>query len=171
MIITSGLQVNNMLILIEGCDGSGKTTLCKALGKYNFNVFPSIPRGESDSGELWYNLAYVNKLRRHTNIMDRSFISDLVYRTYDNDKAEFGIEKMLAILSHDCKIVYCKTDTCYEDSIARGEDNIVTKEASDKIQNIYDTYMTMFEKFTHVPVIHYNWKTDSLENLVKLIRK
>ena len=48
-----------MLILLEGADGSGKTTLCKQLKEFGFNVEPTVSRSETNPYEQWIKL--INK--------------------------------------------------------------------------------------------------------------
>ena len=66
-------------------------------------------------------------------------------------------------------IVYCKTDTQYEDSISRGEDNITNKDDANDIRNLYDVMMRIFVK-ENVPLTVYNWKEQNVFNVLDFIK-
>ena len=69
-----------MLILLEGVDGSGKTTLFKQLQDKGINTEKSIGRKEPFQYYKW--LAISSK--RGPFVVDRSFLTELVYRTVDD---------------------------------------------------------------------------------------
>ena len=158
-----------MLVLVEGGDGSGKTTLVNsicAICEYNKL---QIERFEPKQKLKYMNAAWSPEI----NVADRSFISELVYRLCDDeDVYEWNLINIAEVLCEsDIILVYCETDTQYEDSMARGEDNITTKKQSDKIKKMYNTIIKLLEKFTEVPIYRYNWKTDEPVNVIKFIMK
>lgn len=160
-----------MLILVEGADGSGKTKLVENLKKRGFKVEPTIPRNLSSQGMRWNFLCLKScELGRRHIIVDRSFISELVYRTFDGGKPYMSIADMGQCLRL-CKIIYCETDTQYKDSMNRGEDNIVDEVSADKIKRLYRFYINMFQQFDKVPVFVYNWKKTDISEVSDFIKK
>lgn len=159
-----------MLILVEGADGSGKTTLVESLRKRGFKVVKPIDRELSSQDVRWTYLCLDSVQGGMTNhIVDRSFISELVYRTFDGKEPTISLISICILLKH-CKIIYCKTDSQYEDSIARGEDNITTKEASEQISKLYDLFIEMFKQFEKVPVFYYDWRRSNLDEVSVFIK-
>lgn len=156
-----------MLILLEGADGSGKTTLCKQLKEFGFAIEQPIDRLERFPYSKWSALTQ----KRDVTVVDRSFITELVYRTIDGKpRGTMMFREMCDVLSA-CKIVLCETDSAFEDSMARGEDNITNKETSKQIQHIYQVITAMLSKFTNVKVFTYDWKHQTVKDVLNFIYK
>jgi len=63
-----------MIIIIEGCDGTGKTTLAHLLGKiYNLDIIHGGPFDPQDY------LFYKQMLRKERAVWDRHFLSEYIY--------------------------------------------------------------------------------------------
>lgn len=153
-----------MLVLLEGADGSGKTTLCKQLKEFGFNVADPVNRDETNLYEQWLKL-----INKGDAIIDRSFITELVYRTVDGkETGDLNLEQMCYLLKY-CKVILCETDSAFEDSIKRGEDNITDKETATKIKDAYKLILTMLGKFTKAEVFTYNWKKQKFNEVIKFI--
>ena len=160
-----------MLILVEGADGSGKTKLVENLARRGFKVEPTIPNNLSNQGMRWNFMCLKScEIGRRHIIVDRSFISELVYRTFDGGKPYMSIADMAQCLKL-CKIIYCETDTQFDDSIKRGEDNIVDRQSAEQIKRLYRFYINMFQQFDKVPVFRYNWKRTDIADVSEFIRK
>lgn len=154
-----------MLILLEGVDGSGKTTLCKQLHERGVKVERSIDRKEPFQHYKWLSIA----TKRGPSIVDRSFLSELAYRLVDDEPVmKMSLENMLSVLKH-CKIVFCDTDSAYEDSMKRGEDNITDRQKSERIRQTYRTLMSMLSKFADVKILTYDWKHQNVDDVIKFI--
>lgn len=161
-----------MLVILEGADGSGKTTLLKQLLEkgYTCKKFLYNKNNKDSKKVAQLYLEYIRK--DEITVVDRSFISDIVYRCNDdNPPRDFSADKAIYILNAACKIVYCKTDTQYEDSIARGEDNITLKEKAEQISKSYDLFMTFFRKYTNVKIFEYDWHNKRVDDVVKFIQE
>ena len=156
-----------MIILVEGADGSGKTTLCEQLCKYT--NFERLDVEQDNQQDIQYLLA---KFSNTYYVCDRSFISDLVYRLHDGKpRRGMGLREMSYICSETgVIIVHCKSGTEYEDSMSRGEDNITIKTDSDDIVAIYDKIISMFNIFSSVPVIKYNWRIDNINDVINFVK-
>lgn len=156
-----------MLIIIEGVDGSGKSTLAKKLEKdLGYKVLPVIPL--KPGHELVWDF-FINS--DDIYISDRSFITDLVYRSFDNKGRNFKPENINRwLMSKKLLIIHCDTDTSFEDSIKRGEDNITKKEHHHNIKEMYKYYLLHVNEYLETVVIKYDWKTDKYKELLKLVK-
>ena len=155
-----------MLILVEGADGSGKTTLVNQLNKY----FPTmrINRGNNHIKELYDNLTCMNE----DIVLDRSFITDVVYRlALDDGIGTDGINMFyMDCILRDSIVIYCKTVTQFDDAKSRGEDNITDLKTAQKISRYYDGVMKFINTRTSTHVIKYDWHFDTVEELVSTIK-
>lgn len=156
------------IIILEGGDGSGKTTLAKQLVdagaeyvKFDRNI---------DNMYREYSNLLLKSLHDYV-VLDRSFITDIVYRLHDDKKPDnMNLQQMLYIIqSKSVVIIHCETDTSYEDSMRRGEDNITDKQDADAIKILYNVIIKMFEKYTKVPVFKYNWQKQKPIEVIKFI--
>lgn len=153
-----------MIVLIEGVDGSGKTTLCNQL---RFEGYTPLSIQQDDVQYFNYK-RYASE--KHVYICDRSFLSDLVYRLEDGKERQgMSLGLMLDILKNGVKVIFCHSDTAYIDSMKRGENNITSKCRNDGIDNLYNILYRMLKIFTDVPVIDYNWRKDNLSDVIKFI--
>ena len=156
-----------MIVIVEGVDGSGKSTLCKKLVDLGYDQ--SIITGGPTEYKRYKNLA--DNYKRSVVIMDRSFITDMVYRSLDlNERRGMDLYEMVNILKTDVKIIHCKSETSYEDSMLRGEDNITSRQRSDIIKNTYDIIISMLKVFTKVEVMNYNWRTNNIGKVIEFIK-
>ena len=155
-----------MITIIEGADGSGKSTLCEQLIERGYTL---ITFKEIENVEEWlYSLSIFN----NTNvIVDRSFISDIVYRLWDNKpRRGMNLHTMCLILSQ-VKIVHCESGTEYNDSMQRGETLVTEKIHSDTIKAYYNIIMNLFDKFLGAKICKYNWHEDDINKVIKFIEE
>ena len=156
-----------MIVLVEGVDGSGKTTLCSELRQYGY-VFTEILQSDKQYGE------YIKCARSDTvHICDRSFLSDLAYRLADGkSRRGMDLHSMMNILfENGVKVIFCHTDSAYEDAMKRGEDDITSECVHNEINHIYNLIFRMLKIFTKTEVDDYNWKTDKLSDVIKFIER
>lgn len=155
-----------MLVILEGGDGSGKTTLFKSLLKQG-----GIQGNISRNDDMAYERYIGYHITKDIIVCDRSFITDLVYRLNDDKEPEqMDLYLMADILtSRPTVIVHCETDTSFEDGMKRGEDNITDKLLADKIKDTYRIVMKMISKFTNAFVIKYDWHTDDVNEVIRFI--
>ena len=155
-----------MIILIEGVDGSGKTTLVKELSDAGYKT-ASIESSEKD----FYDWCDLN-MEDDIVVTDRSFISDLVYRIVDGkERRGMDLYNMALLLDDKCKIVFCESGTEYDDSIKRGEDNIRDRYVSQRLKETYRTVKEMVRIFTSTEVFTYNWREMNLSDVIKFIEE
>ena len=154
-----------MLVILEGVDGSGKTTLCNQLKEKGIPTVTAVDRFSKFPYYEWLKLVYENTI----SVVDRSFITELVYRTVDGkNSGTMKLEDMCKILS-SCKVILCETDTAFEDSMSRGEDNITDEKTSKQIQLTYRIITTMLSKFTSVKTFTYDWKHQTVDDVINFI--
>lgn len=158
------LRGYNMLIIVEGVDGTGKSTLVNDLAE-RFYTPVRTAKGENRTYREYLNMEY----SKEKFVMDRSFISDFVYRTVDDlDVDDIDLISGVSILE-DCTVIYCDTKKSFKNSILRGEDNIVDKRTHNKIKQAYNVFMTIVEKFTKCNVIRYDFTKQSVNDLLKIL--
>ncbi len=148
-----------IVVIIEGVDCSGKTTLIEHLRKVIRGLFwkvTDIPKIGIDADRekikkyYWAMLAIMEHYSTINWIIDRFFPSELVYskvkRQYEaSDDLEFGdIERELKTRKH--LVVYCDPglETVVERLGTRGDDYIVSGE----LKELYERYDDMYEKLT-----------------------
>lgn len=135
-----------MIYILEGVDGTGKTTLskklCANLGLSYMHF--SAPETHADIRTM-YDM-YLNILLTNDNILlDRSWISDYVYGTaYRKFPALSGIER--DVLEHIClakglKVIFCTDEAnVIADRIkARGDDEHILPKI-EEMQKLYAHY-------------------------------
>ena len=163
-----------MFIILEGVDGTGKSTLCKKLTDLGvYDVIP--PRSDVvNNFQQWCSLIDIGKTI--DVVVDRSFISDLVYRL--SDDKEVGtlnlVSMSLLIASKGIVIIHCNTEKAFYYAKQRGEDNITDENLHKTISKNYETIMTIFKKFTDAKVLTYDWTKegdfDKIVNYIKEVR-
>ena len=131
-----------MIVIVEGVDGSGKSTLCKQLSDRKYDQ--AVINGGNTEFERYKNLK--SSYKNDVVILDRSFITDLVYRSIDK-KSRRGMDlyEICNICKSDVKIIYCNSGSEFEDSMTRGENIVTTSELSNKIKNCYDIIESEFK--------------------------
>lgn len=153
-----------MLILVEGADGSGKSELVKQLNKLGFKTMLAPDRNGDARKIQWERLC----LEYDNLVVERSFISELVYRTFDTETPAFTLQDIVRWIPY-CKVIYCETSRQFDDSMARGETNIVTRSDNDELCNLYRFYLKMFEQFAGTKVFFYDWYVQNIYDVVEFI--
>lgn len=154
-----------MIVFVEGADGSGKSTLVGELSK-NYPIIYVSRKSQNDWTQIWIELQ--KAAVSHVIVADRCFISDYVYRLNDGEKGDYNIYSVLALLKCAC-VIYCKTDTQFDDAMERGEDNITQRSVADDISNLYDVVMRILKK-EGVNVMNYNWKEQNVDDVLNFIK-
>lgn len=146
-----------MIVVLEGPDGSGKTTLGKKLSEalgYPMTHF-SYPKTHEEQAELFGT--YWKFLEEHDNaIVDRMWYSTMVYGPIMRDTSEISMRQSMLMEAtfHDkLVVIYCTgdADTLWERCKERGEDYIPTRDVFDAIYEAYNFIMYMTE---HLIPIH-----------------
>ena len=84
-----------MRFIVEGCDGTGKSTFAKKLAKnmgYTYVYFPRPDPITSAKSSVWvdeaYNYYHDYIIRLDNVVLDRSFLSTIVYAGLVDDQQE-----------------------------------------------------------------------------------
>lgn len=154
-----------MLVFVEGVDGSGKTKLVSKLELAGFKVFDAIDRDIPYQYYEWQRLIDQSSLINKVCLVDRSPISELVYRLFDNKEVNISLKSITNLLEENVKIIYCKQPASFDDALKRGEDNIVNRELHSNIEIVYDVIMSMIDKFTDCKILKYNWREDEIKKV------
>lgn len=160
-----------MLVLVEGPDGTGKTTLVNKLcNVYGYRKVepPTAKESQADFLEEWENLDELGK----TFILDRSFISEFVYRLFDENYCCISLDDTFRLLSDDgCKVIYCNADNGFELATARGEDNITNKKDWLTIKSIYDVLFKIAKTHLSTDIMEYDLQTTPTVDVIRFINK
>lgn len=145
-----------MLVIFEGADGSGKSYLIKKMLELNPSyVQLDLPsRTSPDVVREWERIKELSKTQ--TVLMDRSCLSELVYRSVLKDHSlNMSIAEILnSIDTPNTVIVHCESNTSFEDSMTRGEDYITDGDVHKLLQYNYGQLMVLLSH--RYPVIYYN---------------
>lgn len=159
-----------MIVLIEGNEGTGKTTLINELSKQIPFAIVKYPKEFKDTFNLLETFAVSDRLF----VLDRSFVSDIVYRRLDHQKGQMNLEQ-IGRLCEDrkdrMKIVFCNHDKAFENAMRRGEDNIKVESVHKLLDNEFYSVKNLLRCFTDIETFDYNYDYTSVEDVLKFIRR
>lgn len=157
-----------MLILVEGADGSGKSYLVNQLYEKGFAIQKVQLHQNFDFRCAANHCCYAD-----INLVeDRSPITDIVYRIFDEQKPDRteNIDSILEwVRRFGVKIIYCKTKSSYTDSIRRGEENITSFQDHCEISKIYDIVMAIIKRDYPSKVFEYDHSKQNINDVLKFI--
>ena len=151
-----------MIIIIEGPDGSGKTTLAEKLSKQTKwpIVHRSQPKTEEEKACMMQS--YLEVIKQGKNcIFDRCWYSEMAYGPTMRDESVISYPEMYhlekALAKHGAIIIYCtdKPDILWKRCQRRGEDYIKFKADFVDICEAYDDIMNAPHL---VPVVKYGYE-------------
>lgn len=166
-----------MLVIFEGVDGSGKTTVIKKL-KEKFGWEEIIWPGKQENPTKFIKMVkkftedHVVEINdNRVYLMDRGGVGEILYGTLENRLSSTTpiAYKPLVDLWEKCVFVYCRNDNAYDNAIRRGEDGITKKE---EIHGIISSayHEAMGYMISDGNSIYYNYENDdAFENLVSEI--
>lgn len=152
-----------MIIIIEGADGSGKTTLANKLSAQTGYPLIHMSQPKDAVEEQRMFIEYKDLICQNKNIiLDRCWYSEMAYGPLMRGRSAISYPMMFAlegILSRKgALLIYCKTDPKkqFDNARKRGEDFITT----------YDTFQAIYEMFEEImgvphsiPVVTYDYKS------------
>lgn len=165
-----------MMIIVEGIDGSGKTTLVEYLaGRFNLQVDKSPGPVEFGRYRDWIDSTIRREKAGEKWIYDRhAFFSEQVYsilRKENNHRVNSSvtISQMRALINCNPTVIYCRP---FEETILNG---LLDREQMDGVPDYweellhrYDVLMREMEQYFNV--IYYNWEVTPVEILVDKAR-
>ncbi len=157
-----------MLIIVEGNEGTGKTTLINEIIKKLPCVVVKYPKEVKNTRLLLEKLIYSGQ----TVICDRSFITDIVYRLWDKKSPQMSLYDISALLhnySESIKVIFCENKNSFNNSQIRGEDFITDKKVYNEINENFARIKTLLELFTEVKIYNYDYEYDNVDNVINFI--
>lgn len=152
-----------MLIIFEGPDGSGKSTLqdkvCEIMQKYspaikvlNNAEWLILTHPKSDTRvnerELYKQLKRMATCKDTVYLVNRGPISDIIYRIFDNYSTVTTFPKLLDFIvkyQRQIIIVYCNSKIAEQKMLERGDENPVAISRHKEISKIYDLLMSIID--------------------------
>ena len=151
-----------MIIILEGPDGGGKSTLAQKLSRQT--GWPvehrSKPNSEEEKARMMGEYVQLAKSSRNV-ILDRCWYSEMVYGRVMRDQAYidypqmYELERLLA--NHGAIIIYCTGPKAalWKRCTSRGEEYITSRDSFNAICDEYDKLMQCPHQ---VPVVEYTYK-------------
>lgn len=156
-----------MLIIIEGADGTGKTTLVEKLRSEGY-VSVCIPKNTFCIYSVYKQLIYNSTATNF--VIDRSFITDIVYRLVLDGQPSFNLYEISCLLSENMKIIYCTNDNSFNYAKERGENLICKRETHDKICKVYEYVMKFISIFADKKILKYDFEKTNFEDVLRFIK-
>lgn len=155
-----------MRIILEGCDGVGKTTLAKILAeKYNLDICHCTQRDAAD-----YSF-YKETTRKDDIIWDRHTIGELIYPEIFGRKQQIGIEDARLVMHYfkeqggKAFVLTADDEIIKQRLLARGTEDYRIIRDCERINHLFKMYADAF----CIPVIDTMRMT--LEDIFNLIEK
>lgn len=157
-----------MLVVIEGADGTGKTTLAKKLQSEGY-VSVCIPKNTPCIYSVYMQLICNSAITNF--VIDRSFITDFVYRFVLGGQPSFNLDEFTQLLYKDMKIIHCTNDNSFNYAKERGENLICKRETHNKICKAYEYVMKCISIFTNKKILKYDFEKTNFEDVLKFIKQ
>jgi thymidylate kinase len=150
-----------MIIILEGPDGGGKSSLAKRIeAQTGYCILPrDKPKTEEEKLKMYED--YGNLILGHNNvILDRSWYSEMVYGPIMRDEIIMSKEQMygleeLIVENGGGLIIHCSasTELLWKRCQERGEDYITNIET---LRDIRTRYISLLRDTKHlIPVLNY----------------
>lgn len=150
-------------IIVEGCDGTGKTTLCKRLAeRYGFDVVHVTSKDPNDFD------FYRQTMRKSNVVYDRHFLGELIYPKVYDRKGNLSLHdakwfRHYAFETKTCIIVLTTDiDEIKRRLTERGELPFVF----DKVESINKQFLFLADKLM---IKTFDTSVDSFENICDYI--
>lgn len=154
-----------MKIILEGCDGTGKTTLAKILAeRYGLDICHCT---QNDPGDYEF---YRQTLRKENVIWDRHTLGELIYPNVFARKPKIGVEDARLLMAY-AREADVRTFVLTAD-LSTIRKRIVEREADEApaiVENLkeIDTWFRFYAQQFHVPII--NTSEMSLSEIFELV--
>jgi len=160
------------LVLLEGPDGGGKTTLAKQLTEYTYVHNGPPPKGASPSETFWWQLESLMSPRDASGtvtnwVVDRSWPSDQIYHRFTGRPNVFHpyAQRMFEryMFAHQGVVVMCLPSfaTAYRTWSKRAEQGLELIKDEHDFATMYYFYKS-WARTTSLPVIIYDYERHDL---------
>jgi thymidylate kinase len=161
-----------MLVVVEGVDGSGKSTLVQTLrkqpGQYCMIIQASRPRGIGDLENFFDATASLKNQIDGTVICDRFHpISECVYGSVLRGRST-PLSEVVKYLIHVDLIIYCRSSLeTIRVNLPKSPQMLGVFENLVKLTEAYDLLMRHLRLVR--PIIEYDYTTNSISEVTKII--
>ena len=145
-----------MRIALDGCDGTGKTTICEKLTRvHHCNLIKLITQGDRSTR------GYIELMSANNVIHDRTFMSEIIYPKYFNRETRLCAEdipalfRMTQVFRINTFILTASTESILSRIRVRGDEYIKDMSLFEKINADY----LALAKANNVPIIDTTNKT------------
>lgn len=175
-----------MIVILEGPDGSGKSTLTNNLYSYFSKIIETDKDGESrvetrpgrikkTKDELMIELERMANSKK-LYLLDRSPISDIVYRVFDDYQPVFSLKDLMSFINRNISrvfIIRCRVDDSYNIMRKRGDDNPVALYRYDEICKVYQIIFDAISSITSIRTFDFtkSCKNDLFIEIVEWIEE
>lgn len=165
-----------VVVLLEGSEQCGKTTLANKIQETFKADYLHGDRPTTTSFETFHKrmcMAAIEAAENgHVVILDRCYISHLVYGTLFDNKIEYDplllqseLVRQLNLVNAKLLVVYCRPDRTFEPTLRKE----MYDDSDGRIQEEFDNVMEKFAN-SSAEYIRYDWKADpSGESVLKYI--
>lgn len=162
------------MIIVEGPDGAGKSTLCDMLldGGIITKLVQSPGRTRGKVPLLEQTLRYMRLYRKdHNTAVDRFMWSELVYGPILRDKCKFSNSNYMAALQElmytGCIIIFCLPGI--ENLKFKSDENSQVIVNADRIYHSYEAHFARVSN-TYAKALKYNWtQPEAYHHLIEQI--
>jgi len=166
------------LFIVEGCDGSGKSSFINEI--FNYQKYPKyeiIHNGVyKDREDAFHNYnTQVDDNEYHGVVLDRSYISELIYgkvlRGEDNSKYKVDIQSLEDIMRLNFRPIVILCNPPIENVLNTWRSRIDEEHVKDesKIISIYEQYQ-LIDSFTSLKVIDFDY-TDIKRGYINIMKE
>lgn len=158
------------MIILEGIDGTGKSTVCNYLSNLGYNIHHLKYDEKSEKGFLKFLEQDVSKL-----VLDRGFVTELVYGPILRNISKINLQQTMNIINEyskvDCKIIYLKALKLDLLQRRKGdlEDLQMLEKYYDMLDEKYDEVIEFLKKY--FPILTINTSETNKDNTCKKIKK
>jgi len=171
-----------MILILEGPDGAGKSTLVKQLTQhFGDDMVHTVHHGPYPNlvpemlCKTYFRSMTPALTFNDTVIMDRSWLSEPIYGAVYRDgenRVDLPRRRMLerVALSRGGVVIHCQPhfDICAKAFIARKGDEYLDN--LEQLRQVYNEYETLGIR-TELPVVQYDYEMDSFDDLLKKVRQ